>query len=373
MFKLAPAGQDFSICLRCQYRLNLRKQFPRSQRRPLRNTSHPSSRRPFTSDSKPSHDDAQNTHANEEHPPIPFIRYEEYNAQSVTYRYPLLKPSLGVDSRSHHDNTQNTDLNEGHSPQPFVRYEEHDGKPVRYRPPPPKTPLGVDSMGEPAEVLVLRSPPQAARNVGVLFTEEPAKPLPRTVDGSSQALLDGIDKERGIVDLDQACLNIDRIRDAFMESLQFPPRALPADKYNELLSKLMAGFEKKHLAAYWRRSGSETNADALNLHFPYSSTLFARSAWTPNITSLTQAKAPALKVASDNETGSTFGRLSLQDRGKPWHGENILQKCWGLYREQVDTTGQISLRMQETHLQLILDHRRRLMHCPRGSRSLTTI
>lgn len=332
MFKRAPAGQDFSICLQCQFRLNLRRSSPtssrRQQRRPLAAAfhHHPSSRlRPFTSDSSPRYGDDEQPHVSTDDatspPPPHFSRYE---------------------GGSH-------------------------ARPIRYRPPPPKTPLGVDSMGEPAEVLVLHKPPQAARNMGVIFTEEPEHPFPTTLEGSSEALLDGIDQERGIVDLDQACANIDRVRDAFMMvSRQGNPATLAPDEYDELVSKLLAGFDKKHLAAYWRRSGSKANTDALNLHFPYSSTLFARSAWTPGLTSLEQAKAPPLKEASEIQAEATLGRLSLPEHGKKWYAENILQKCWGLHQEQVDATGEMILRLQETHLQLLLNHSTWLLSWPGG-------
>ena len=74
------------------------------------------------------------------------------------------------------------------------------------RQPPSKAPLSVESMGEPAEVLVIRRPPRAASNLGVIFTEEPLQPLPPSLEGTSDALLHGIDAERGIADIEMSAL-----------------------------------------------------------------------------------------------------------------------------------------------------------------------
>ena len=315
MFKLAPAGQDFSICLRCRDRFNLSKSVRTSRRLPLQTTSHPS-----------------------------------YHLRSFTSH-----------GRLRQENTQKAYTEETSPLRTAHRYEEKNTRSARHRPPPPKSPLSVESMGEPAEVLVLRNTPQAAKNIGVIFTEESGKSFPTSLEGSAEALLDGIDKERGIVDLDQVCFNIDCIRDAFMENRRGRLAPLSVEEYNEILSKLLGGFEKKHLAEYWRRSGSKANTDALNLRFPYSSALFARSAWTPGTTSLEYAKAPPLMDAGNIQKGATRGRLSLRDRGKQWHAENILQRCWGLNREQVDTVGELSLRLQQKHLELLLNHGGRSM------------
>ena len=315
MFKLASAGHDFTICLRCRYRLNLGKSVHPSRRRPLHNTSHPSSHlRLFTSQRR------------------------------------LLQ-----------GNTQKAYTEDSSLPRSSFRYGENNARSVKHRPPPPKTPLGVESMGEPAQVLVLRNMPQAAKNMGVIFTEDPEMPFPTSLEGSSEALLDGIDKERGIIDLDQVCMNIDRMRDAFMESHRETLATLSIEAYDEILSSLLAGFDKKHLAEYWRRSGSKVNIDPLNLRFPYSSALFARSAWMPGTTSLEDVKAPPLMDADNIQKGATQGRLSLIDRGKQWHAENILQRCWGLHRDQVDSVGELSLRLQQTHLELLLNHGRRFL------------
>lgn len=314
MYKLAPAGQELLVCLRCQHRLNLRKSTSASRHRLLAVTSRPiSDHRQFASEPRPRLEDEQ---------------------QART------------------DNTS--------PPEPAFEYGEKRTKPFRYRPPPPKTPLGMESLGEPAEVIVLQKPPQAARNLGVIFTEEAEKPLPTTLEGSPDSFLDGIEKERGIIGLDQACQNIDHIKDDFMENhrKRGAPMRLESDEFSGLILKLLVGFEKKHLAAYWARSGSTANTDALNLHFPYSSTLFSRSAWTSDVSTLHKARAPPLKVADQDQVGSTIGRLSLPDRGKEWYAQNIVEKVWRIQQEKEDANGKIIMRLQGTHLQLLLSHRK---------------
>ena len=314
MYKLAPAGQELLVCLRCQHRLNLRNSPPATGRPLLAVTSRPSSHiRQFASDPRPRSEEEQQARTN---------------------------------------NTS--------SPEPAFEYGEKRTKPFRYRPPPPKTPLGMESLGEPAEVIVLQKPPQAARNLGVIFTEEAEKPLPTILEGSPDSFLDGIEKERGIIGLDQACQNIDHIKDEIMETYRKreAPMRLASDQFSGLILKLLAGFEKKHLAAYWARSGSTANTDALNLHFPYSSTLFSRSAWTSEVSNLDKARTPPLKVADRDQVGYAMGGLSLSDRGKEWYARNIVENVWRIQQEKEDATGEFIMRLQATHLQLLLNHRK---------------
>ena len=312
MFKVLPV-QDFSICLRCQYRLNLKPSLRTIRRRQIQASSSSVSRlRTFTSCSKARREDGQ-------------IAYTDDNTSS----------------------------------QSRVRYERVDERYYRSsREPPLKTALGVDSLGEPAEVLVMQKFPRAARNLGVIFTEEPLLPLPPSLEGTSEALLHGINAERGIADIEHVCTNIDCVRDTFLESRGDRGRDISLEDFDELVSRLLAGFEKKHLAEYWRRSLSTSTADALNLRYPYSSALFARSEWIPSTTSEQHAQAPPLMKKDDIQRGSTHGPLSLLDRGKQWHAENIIQRCWGLYREHVDGVGEVTLRLQQTYLELILNHGR---------------
>ena len=310
MLKLAPVTQDFSICLRCQSRLALGKTVRGTRRHRLQNA--PTSRS--------------------------FTCYSTLNQDGASVAH--------TDERAKRDS--------------IITYTtSEDGRlPERPRGPPPKAPLGVDSMGEPAEVLVLRNARREAKTLGVLYTETRQKPLPTSLGGTSEALLKGIDVERGMIDADQVCSNLDRIKEAFMESRGFSGNILSATDYAELLSKLQAGFDKKHLAEYWRRSQPTINADALNLYYPYTSMTFARSAWNPEITSLEHTHAPSLARSTEHERQiDETKKLRGSDRGKQWHAENIIQRSWGLHREQKgNEVGEVSLRLKHTHLDLLLNH-----------------
>ena len=308
MFTLGATAQDFSVCLRCQSRQSLKRSGRPRRRHQIEGTTRP---RAFTSGVGQRQEDSQIVHE---------------------------------DSAS--------------LPQSNIRYvsPKHD-TPGTFRPP-PKLPLGVDSLGKPAEVLVMGKKSRAMKNLGVIFTNEKLTPLPPALESGSEALLHEMDSTRGIPDLDHVCANIDSVRIDFLKSRQRIGQELSAEEYHELLSRLLKGFQKKHLLEYWQRRQSTIVVDALNLSVPYSSTLLARTEWySGGLLGLDKRKtsAPPLKGTGDVQETSVPRGL-LISKGRQWHAENIIRSCWGLQKDLDGKTGELAVRLKPTHMKLLLGH-----------------
>ena len=312
MFTLSATAQEFSICLRCESRLSWKRSC-RSSRRPQFRAARQS--RVFASGAGQRRESAQAEHKEESLLTTPPIRYE-----------------------------------------PSTKSHRHGA----FRPP-SKESLGVESLGAPAEVLVVRKSLQAKQDMGaIFFTKESSRPLPPALEDSPDALLNGIEASRGTVDIDQVCVNIESVRDGFLESQGSKERYVAAEEYDKLLSRLSGGFQKMHLAEYWRRSCSELSVDALDLHFPYRSTLLARTEWRSEILPDEKDSPPSLMDRNDVPKISRQPSASFINNAKKSLAERIIQKCWGFQKkfddEQDGKLGEMVMRLPHEHLRLLLVH-----------------
>ena len=316
MFKLIPAAQDCSICLRCQYRLSFR-QGPRSgSRRP---TGYPQQLRRFTLGSS--------------------LRQEQ--------------------SSSHEAITDNGNLDRAP-----IRYFTEELRPDQnYRhgnEPSTKDSLGLDVLGEPAEVLILRDKENRFR---LSSNEAPVRASgpdenPAQEQISSSGMLEEMDAERGIVDIDDACKHIESVRASWAARTR---GSINGIAYNDLVSRLQGGFTKRQLGAYFDRAGKDPAADIFDLSIEFSNHHYARSSWQlAGNTPPPKSKAPRIADLRPQQESKEKG-VPGKERG---HGlskevlvKRILRRCWNITpRFQESSSGELDIRLQRLQFNLILNH-----------------
>lgn len=323
MFKLPPIVQDLTICLRCRYRLSSQKGGRRKNSgRPTPNLQHVRRFAPGRS-------------LGQEQAP------------------------LGVDDTF--DNTISL---------PISKYEPEDrsrrfaGQRRLY--PQRKDSLGVDVLGEPAEVLVLQDRQgREKHNAGVIWSPSRG-PDKDPTDGvfSSLEMLGKIEGERGLVDADQVFENIENIRVAWDAKSKTRSGPVSVADYADLTSQLMKGFTVKQLAAYLTRTSSLSHLDPMDLRVQYSGVLYARSDWSPGVTSMEQVRAPKLvRPAEDERVQEAVSRNKPESNRlhKPTLVNKILQHRWLVKpKHNEDSLGELNIHMQWMHLHLIMNHSKEL-------------
>lgn len=329
MFKFISAAQDYSICLRCQYRLSLRQGYRPDRRRPK---EHPQQRRRFTSG--------------------PDLRQEQ--------------------SSTHHAATDNGNLER--APIRYYTEELHPSQIYRHgNEPPTKDSLGLNVLGEPAEVLILRDKHNQFRvgsNLARVHVSGPDK-NPAQEPISSSGMLEEMDAERGIVDIDDVYNNIENVRHSWAARTKGD---ITGVAYKDLVSRLQEGFTKQQLGAYLDRAWRNPIADVFNLNVEYSNNLYARSSWQPvGHTLIRKSKAPKMTY-NMSEEGFNEKDVSGTERR---HGiskddlvEQILRQCWNVTPKfQEFRLGELDLRLQKLHLNLILNHSKQIAKQRYGSHS----
>ena len=319
MSKFISAAQDYSICLRCKYRLSVRQKPSPGRHRPTRD---PQQRRRFTSGASPRQ-----------------------------------QPS------SAHDAT----IDDGNIERVPIRYlidELHPNHDYRYgNGPPRKDSLGLNVLGEPAEVLILRDKAnrfQFDSSMAKVRASGPNK-NPTSESISSSEILEKMNAERGIIDVDEACTNIENVRKSWAVETNGNSTGFT---YNDLVSRLHAGFTRPQLAAYLEKAGKDPAADVFDLNVEVSSRLYTRSSWQLlGNTRPQKARAPRIesteKEVSRREAGQGLSKDTLVKR--------ILRHCWNVKADlQKSSSGELDIRLRKLHLDLILNHSKPLAywrHC----------
>lgn len=329
MFKFISAAQDFSICLRCQYRLTFRQGYRPGRRRP---TGHPHQLRRFTSG--------------------PNLRQEQ--------------------SFTHHAVTDNANLER--APIRYYTEELHPNQNYRHgNEPSTKDSLGLNVLGEPAEVLILRDKHNQFRvgsNMARVRVSGPDK-NPAQEPISSSGMLEEMDAERGIVDIDDVCNNIESVRTSWAARTKGD---ITGVAYKDLVSRLQEGFTKQQLRAYLDRARRNPAADVFDLNVEYSNNLYARSSWQPvGHTSIRKSKAPKIAYNTPEEDfneNDVPGAERRQGLSKDDLVERILRQCWKVTPKfQESRLGELDLRLQKLHLSLILNHSKQIAKRQYGSQS----
>lgn len=321
MSKFIPVAQDLSICLRCQYRLSLRQGSRAGRRRPLgypqqlqRFTSGPKSRQGQLSSIEPG-----TGNGNLERAPI---RY-----------YP----------EGLHQNQNNRHGNE----------------------PSPKDSLGLNVLGEPAEVLVLRDKLNNFRldsKMARLHASGPDK-NPAQESISPSEMLEEMDAERGTVDVDEVCRNIESVRASWVAMTKGSSTGVA---YKALVSRLQEGFTKQQLGAYLDRAGLDPAADVFDLSVETSNSLYARSSWQL-AGNMPPQKSRAPQISNKmptKESNKVLPKKGHRHRlSKDELVKRILRQCWNIRPKfQESSLGEMDMRLKKVHLNLILNHSKQLPH-----------
>lgn len=326
----SSAIREASICLRCQYRLSLRRK-PKLRQPPLtpHQIRHFGLGRGLHQEQTPikdvdSYDEGSSTISNA--PPQPDI--------TVTY-VPWKNPARVLSFR---------------------------------KPTPPKDSLGFVSLGQPAEVLILKD--QREREEldryyrDVRSSETDADPPAESL--SSSKMLEEMNAERGIIGIDQVCKNIDAAKEEWMKDsaqskLPWENTASVVTKrqYEEVASRLNKSFTTSQLAAYLYRNEDIEKLDPLDLHNQYRSNLYTRSSWKPGTTEIWQSRAPEVASIVRGSIGAKFETSEKHATKKGNLTDRILRSCWRIRpREDEKSIGEMDIRLHAEHLNLIINHRK---------------
>ncbi len=321
MFKLIPDAQDFSICLRCLYRLSLRRG-PRSGC--PRPTRYPQQLRRFTAGR-----------------------------------------SLRQEQLSSHDAVADN----GSLDRVPIRYITEESPPdVDYRhgnEPSTKDSLGLNVLGEPAEVLILRDKRNHFRlesNIARVRASGPDK-NPAQEPINSSGMLKEMDAERGIADIDEVCKNIESVGASWVARTK---GSITGVAYKDLVSRLQEGFTKQQLGAYLNRAGKDPAADVFDLNVEIANSLYTRSSWQlVGGKALRRSKAPGI-LSNPPEGVSNKKEASGKERGKGISKDalvkRVLRQCWNITpRFQDSSLGEMDIRLKKLHLSLILNHGKQLI------------
>ena len=319
MSKFISAAQDYSICLRCKYRLSVRQRPSPGRHRPTRD---PQQRRRFTSGA-----------------------------------------SLRQQPSSAHDAT----TDDGNFERVPIRYlidELHPNHDYKYgKGPPRKDSLGLKVLGEPAEVLILRDKANRFQFNSALAKVRASGPdkNPTSESISSSEILEKMNAERGVIDVDEACTNIETVRKSWVAETN---GNITEFTYNDLVSRLHAGFTRLQLAAYLDKAGKDLAADVFDLDVEISTRLYTRSSWQLlGNTRPQKPRAPRIdstkKEVPWREVGQGLSKETLVKR--------ILRHCWNIKADlQKSSSGELDIRLRKLHLDLILNHSKPLAywkHC----------
>ena len=326
MFKLIPTAQDFSICLRCQHRLGVRR------------GSHHGSRRPTKSPQQTRH----------------------FTPGASTKQQPL----------SAYDATTDDGIL-GNVPIRYLAEEMHPSQHHRHgNEPPTKDSLGLNVLGEPAEVLILRDKKKRFEFDSAMAKLRASGPdeNPASEPISSSEMLERMKAERGVIGIDEVCKNIESVKASWAAETK---GGVSKISYKNLASRLQQGFTKQQLESYRNRAGKNQAADFFNLHVGFSNGTYARSSWRPaGQTAVKEGKTRAPQIMGDTPEGEgeskgeeILGNESRQKSTKKTLVREIIHQCWNMkFVLQESSLGELDIQLKSFHLRLILKHSKRLVN-----------
>ena len=223
-----------------------------------------------------------------------------------------------------------------------------------------KASLGVESLGDPAEALVLRRSQRKDVDLGLLHPYQKLRRLPERLESSPEDLFGALDADSNSLSDDQACLNIDELRSQFAPTNPNRGGVVNLEEYRDLQRTLRKGFEKEHLAEYICRYAPLRNEDPLAIDRTYSSDLFSRSAWHSKAESPSNFQAPLLGDHNLHvQKYRPLDKSKVCRRTSDWLSEYIIASLWNIYPQKPDdVVGELVMRLQTVHLDLLLDHSR---------------
>ena len=236
------------------------------------------------------------------------------------------------------------------------KWDPYNGR-LKRKPQYTKTPLGVTSLGDPAEALVLQKFQKDHVDQGLLRSGSSETTLPEQADSGFASLLDEIRSERLEPEKNDSYANINALRDAYLRMPEGRERAMEGSS-SALFKALFRGFEKNHLVDYILRSKPPAqNKDSLNIDRPYASIFFSRSPWKPTTAYQMPTTAPEIADKPLAEYQTIPSEAKLLQMSKKSLVLSVMQICWNLHpKQQHLLPGQLTLRVQLNHLNLILSH-----------------
>ena len=298
MFTSTSVAQDFSICIRCQYRLAIRRR-PRSE---CRNR---------LSDITPTR------HLTSGH------RLLQKESQSVTFEQ--AREELSPLARNFN----------GVKPQPLLRksYKRSDLYSTAT--------LEIDSLGKPTEIIMLQES-QVGSSLHALKAEDALEN--HHVNISPTGMLENIQEENASVDIEGASINIENLKTSWLSQLQNRHSTLTKIKYLQLVNSLQEGFTHSQLIGYYRKRIAKLPKSVLELAHPYSIKAIARSSWVPGCSPFPGRAAD--HIAEKIEASENALRL------KNSVAERIVQVLWNF--KVPEEVGELDIRIKPPYFDIIL-------------------
>lgn len=235
-----------------------------------------------------------------------------------------------------------------------------------------KDSLGITTLGRPAEVLrVQDAPPRTFERKWWLFQNEGDRSPNSAEPLTSSEILERVNSERGLVSAARAKENIEASKQEWVSNrkkLDLPPSE---QEYYELGRKLHDGFTIKQLLGYFNEAKIPVTSDLTDVGRPFHSAHLTRSEWRAGITpfpgdALNRLQPLATDLKSRKSTSSKMAYTENMLIYEGRHSEDpvkyilvnkIIRQCWNIKPiEEVESVGEVDVRIREAHLELITSH-----------------
>lgn len=328
MSALGVTGRDATVCLRCQYAAAIGK-------RPLIR------KRPILAE--------------------PVVR--SFQARHLTVRHGLRQAH--AESHVDYNDTRTFVPRDSKLGSGFYRstFEERRAGIRRLRG--DSTKLDVQALGQPAEILIVRDWHVKKGRYDQPSQEEEAlvKKSELEENLSPSEILDTVAAERGIIDSDGVCQNIQSLKETWLSKLG-GTHTLPTDtQYNGLAKALHDGFTVAQLETYIASTKLYDRPQPGSFHRRYSAGDCLLYPWIPGSTpfpagALSRLKStdpPAVRYQAGLVPGAANEELNLT-RKQAVVG-TILRRAWSLRtKEELQSIGELDMEIQPLHLDLLLNH-----------------
>jgi hypothetical protein len=322
MLTTASAAQDFSICLRCQYRIALSHRPPSQRQNRLPNTL--LSRR-MTSDYPLLQEQSQPTKSTDAEESFSLIAPETSKAKLRRARW-------------NRDDLYSTDR------------------------------LEVDAMGKPTEIIMLRDSEDKESALCTGKAEDATEN--HRLNPSLSQIMKTIKEERGFITATSVSENIESSKRLWLSQLQNRHGMPTKAEYLQMVNALHDGFTMQQLVGYHETQTANSPGSAFELSRPYSTDLYTRSSWVPGCSAfpgkavdrlLSQGiKLPintkkASKYTESTPTGIELSRRALGSKFSV--AERIVREGWNVrVLEENEDTGELDVNIRPTHLAILLSH-----------------
>lgn len=227
------------------------------------------------------------------------------------------------------------------------------------------TKLDVQALGQPAEILVLREWHVKKWSYGHLSqAEEALVNEPELEESLSPSeILDTIAAERGIIDSEGVCQNIQSLKETWLSKLG-GTQNLPTDaQYNGLAKALRDGFTVAQLETYIASTKLSVRPQPGSFHRRYSAGDCLLYPWIPGSTPFPAGALSRLKSLDPTTVKYQAGLVpgaaneDLNLTRKQAVVSTILRRAWSLRtKEELQSIGELDMQIQPLHLDLLLNH-----------------